>query len=325
MADRYETAADLAEDLRHWLAPDAARVAGGPARGARRGRSAGRAQGACGRSTRTTPTSSSRCCPARGTATACPSRSGSGRRGSRTGRGRPTFAVGLLYGPSGCGKSSLVKAGLLPRLGPSRPPGLRRGDAASGPRPGCSPPCGGTAPDSRPEAGLAEALAAAPRGRAGRPAGKVLIVLDQFEQWLHAHPDEPDAELVARPAAVRRRRLQALLLVRDDFWMAVTRFFQALEVRLVEGQNSAAVELFDARTPARVLARVRPGLRPAARRPGGARPEAAGFLDQAVARAGGPGRPDHPGPAEPVRRDGPATPLDARRRSASWAASRGSA
>src|SRR5262249_38899442 len=29
-----------------------------------------------------------------------------------------TFAVGLLYGPSGCGKSSLVKAGLLPRLGP---------------------------------------------------------------------------------------------------------------------------------------------------------------------------------------------------------------
>ena len=26
------------------------------------------------------------------------------------------FAVGLLYGPSGCGKSSLVKAGLLPRL-----------------------------------------------------------------------------------------------------------------------------------------------------------------------------------------------------------------
>ena len=28
-----------------------------------------------------------------------------------------TFTVGLIYGPSGCGKSSLVKAGLLPRLG----------------------------------------------------------------------------------------------------------------------------------------------------------------------------------------------------------------
>ena len=28
-----------------------------------------------------------------------------------------TFKVGLFYGPSGCGKSSLMKAGLLPRLG----------------------------------------------------------------------------------------------------------------------------------------------------------------------------------------------------------------
>ena len=28
-----------------------------------------------------------------------------------------TFKVGLIYGPSGCGKSSLIKAGLLPRLG----------------------------------------------------------------------------------------------------------------------------------------------------------------------------------------------------------------
>ena len=27
-----------------------------------------------------------------------------------------TFSVGLIYGPSGCGKSSLMKAGLLPRL-----------------------------------------------------------------------------------------------------------------------------------------------------------------------------------------------------------------
>ena len=38
-----------------------------------------------------------------------------------------TFAVGLIYGPSGCGKSSLVKAGLLPRLGEARAAGLRRG------------------------------------------------------------------------------------------------------------------------------------------------------------------------------------------------------
>ena len=39
-----------------------------------------------------------------------------------------TFKVGLIYGPSGCGKSSLVKAGLLPRLGKHVLAGLHRGD-----------------------------------------------------------------------------------------------------------------------------------------------------------------------------------------------------
>ena len=39
--------------------------------------------------------------------------------------------------------------------------------------------------------------------------------------------------------------VQALVLVRDDFWMAATRFVRDLEIRLVEGENSAAVDLFD--------------------------------------------------------------------------------
>ncbi len=38
-----------------------------------------------------------------------------------------TFSVGLIYGPSGCGKSSLVKAGLLPRLVAASRRRLRRG------------------------------------------------------------------------------------------------------------------------------------------------------------------------------------------------------
>ena len=33
-------------------------------------------------------------------------------------------------------------------------------------------------------------------------------------------------------------RVQSLVLVRDDFWMAVTRFMRAFEVPLVEGGNS---------------------------------------------------------------------------------------
>ena len=39
--------------------------------------------------------------------------------------------------------------------------------------------------------------------------------------------------------------MQCILMVRDDFWMAVTRIMQAMEIPLVEGRNSAAVDLFD--------------------------------------------------------------------------------
>ena len=42
-------------------------------------------------------------------------------------------------------------------------------------------------------------------------------------------------------------------MVRDDFWMAVTRFLRDLEVELVQGQNLAAVDLFDVRHAKRVL------------------------------------------------------------------------
>ena len=73
-----------------------------------------------------------------------------------------TFSVGLIYGPSGCGKSSLVKAGLLPRLSEQRDRRLRRGhgrgngnpaaerpaQTLSGParQPGPEGDAGGTAP-----------------------------------------------------------------------------------------------------------------------------------------------------------------------------------
>ena len=63
-----------------------------------------------------------------------------------------------------------------------------------------------------------------------------------------------DGELVRALRQCDGLGLQALLLVRDDFWMATTRFLRALEIRLVEGVNSAPVELFDRQHAARVLA-----------------------------------------------------------------------
>jgi serine/threonine protein kinase/formylglycine-generating enzyme required for sulfatase activity len=174
-----------------------------------------------------------------------------------------TFPVGLIYGPSGCGKSSLVKAGLLPRLAnhivpvyieaTAKETETRLLYALSKVCPGL--PAGAAGPEigSR-NSGLQEMLAALRRGK-GVPAGKkVLLVLDQFEQWLHASRAEQNTELVQALRQCDGGRLQCILLVRDDFWLAVTRFFTELEIDLLQGQNTTPADLFDLDHAGNVLA-----------------------------------------------------------------------
>src|SRR4029077_3447045 len=100
-----------------------------------------------------------------------------------------TFKVGLIYGPSGCGKSSLVKAGLLPRLGKGvlpvyieATPGETETRLLRGLRKAW--------PELSPGVGLVVSLGAVRRGRILPPGQKVLLVLDQFEQWLFARRGE---------------------------------------------------------------------------------------------------------------------------------------
>ena len=82
----------------------------------------------------------------------------------------------------------------------------------------------------------------------------MLLVLDQFEQWLFAKRGEVNTELVAALRQCDGEHLQAVVMVRDDFWMAATRFMRDLEIRLLEGENSAAVDLFDLDHARKVLA-----------------------------------------------------------------------
>ncbi|HEV3255715.1 MAG TPA: SUMF1/EgtB/PvdO family nonheme iron enzyme [Gemmataceae bacterium] len=164
-----------------------------------------------------------------------------------------TFPVGLIYGPSGCGKSSLVKAGLLPRLCADVMAVYVEATAEdtetcllNGLRKRCV-----ALPDNL---NLKATLAALRRGQ-GIPAGKkVVIVLDQFEQWLHAKKEEENTELVQALRQCDGGRVQCVVMVRDDFWLSVSRFLRELEVRLVDGQNSALVDLFPLRHAEKVLA-----------------------------------------------------------------------
>jgi serine/threonine protein kinase/formylglycine-generating enzyme required for sulfatase activity len=193
-----------------------------------------------------------------------------------------TFTVGLIYGPSGCGKSSLVKAGLLPRLSDKVVAVYIEATAEetetrllNALRKRC--------PTLPANLGLKDTLGALRRGD-GVPIGKkVLIVLDQFEQWLHARQDDTTAELVQALRQCDGARVQCIVMVRDDFWMAVTRFLRQLEVRLLEGQNSAAVDLFDTDHARKVLAAFGRAFGKLPENKGETTKEQQEFLQQAVA------------------------------------------
>jgi formylglycine-generating enzyme required for sulfatase activity/tetratricopeptide (TPR) repeat protein len=164
-----------------------------------------------------------------------------------------SFTVGVIYGPSGCGKSSLMKAGLLPRLAKRVVSvyieataddtdarllnGLRR-----------------RLPDLPGDLDLCQTLVALRQGQGLRADQKVVIVLDQFEQWLHAHRQAHDTELARSLRQCDGDHVQSVLMVRDDFWMALTRFMSDLHIELLQGQNAAPVDLFDLIHARRVLA-----------------------------------------------------------------------
>jgi eukaryotic-like serine/threonine-protein kinase len=193
-----------------------------------------------------------------------------------------TFKVGLICGPSGCGKSSMVKAGLLPRLGRhvltvyvEATPEETEARLLKALRKAC--------PEIPRGLGPVNSLAHVRRGRILRPERKVLLVLDQFEQWLHARRCEENTELVAALRQCDGEHVQAVVLVRDDFWLAASRFLRNLDIRLIEGENSALVDLFDPRHARKVLMAFGRAYGALPDRIGAQSSEQESFLDQSIA------------------------------------------
>ena len=164
-----------------------------------------------------------------------------------------SFRVGLLYGPSGCGKSSLVRAGILPRLlGNIRC--LLVESTRDDTEAKLNLELRRHFPDLPTDWTLSEILAELREGTLLPPGDKLVIVVDQFEQWLHGWQHEVVTPLVDALRQCNGGRVQAIVLVRDDFWMQATRFFKLLDVPLLEGINAAAVDLFDVPHAKQVLA-----------------------------------------------------------------------
>jgi formylglycine-generating enzyme required for sulfatase activity len=108
-------------------------------------------------------------------------------------------------------------------------------------------------PDASPTAGLAELMAWIRRGRGIPGASKLVVVIDQFEQWLQAHETDRIGELLDALRQCDGTRVQCLLMVRVDFMMSIHRFMNEIETPIQEGANSAPVDLFDALHAAKVL------------------------------------------------------------------------
>jgi eukaryotic-like serine/threonine-protein kinase len=187
----------------------------------------------------------------------------------------------LLYGPSGCGKSSWVKAGLLPRLAGHVIPVYLEA-VAEGTEQRLLRDLRLACRQLGDDLSLPQALAALRGGRIAWPDRKILIVLDQFEQWLHAHRLDERRDLIDALRQCDGKRLQTLILVRDDFWLATTRFLNALEMPLMEDKNAFMIDLFDARHARRVLARFGQAYEALPENPRDFSPPQQRFLDRAV-------------------------------------------
>lgn len=154
-----------------------------------------------------------------------------------------TFRVGVLLGPSGSGKSSLVRAGLIPRLDPAvatlvieaRPEDfeshlLKRLQYMF--------------PELWQCETLREAIMAVRQRRVLAQDQKLLLVIDQFEQYLHRPVEPRNDDLLDALRQCDGETVQTMLLVRDDFTLVLARFMDELEEPLLQNRNFATVDRF---------------------------------------------------------------------------------
>lgn len=164
-----------------------------------------------------------------------------------------TFRIGVLLGPSGSGKSSMMRAAILPQISESvnvvyleaKPESLEDNLLKQIRR---------AIPNLDSKLSLRSTLTSIRQRSIERPNQKLLIVIDQFEQWLNYHRSDGITELHEALRQCDGVNIQAILLVRDDFMLGISSFMDQQEELLLQNHNFATVEPFGAQHAKRVLA-----------------------------------------------------------------------
>jgi len=160
----------------------------------------------------------------------------------------------VIYGPSGCGKSSLVKAGLIPHLDGRKTVTLYLEATAEETENRLKSLVMKACGLENAEISLADLLFNIRNGGYKPLLGmKLVLVIDQFEQWLHRKNGIYQGALADALGQCDGTHVQALLLVRDDFWMSTTRLMKHLEIDLSPENNLQGVDLFDLSHAEKVL------------------------------------------------------------------------
>ncbi|NNE93810.1 MAG: protein kinase [Verrucomicrobiales bacterium] len=163
----------------------------------------------------------------------------------------PAFRVGAIYGPSGSGKSSFVKAGLIPRI----PENVRSLYFDAGTRGSLEELIREKLVDEFPGISGDEPLPGLLRKiREASSSHQVVLIIDQFEQWLHKSSGElVQSELVGALRQVDGVTIKIILVVRDDFWLSTGKLMEEIDVVLSPGNNSSVIDLFDRNHARKVL------------------------------------------------------------------------
>ena len=151
--------------------------------------------------------------------------------------------VAVLYGPSGSGKTSLLRAGILPNLAPDVLPvqiECRKGQKLTQIAAAIASQC-----NLEPQELSQLFMRLRDDSQARGQHRKVIFVLDHFDNWSGSASAKQLKQLAAAMRYCDGETLQALLVVREESWIAVTEFLRMVDCGVEQWKNARAIELLD--------------------------------------------------------------------------------